>query len=113
MNLLDTDVVIETIKNNEISGIISLITLIEFLRGVEEKKRLLAKRLLEESFIVINLDDTVIEAYCKIYRKLKDEGNSLPDADLIIAATAIAHNLVLETKDAHFQRLKSLGLKLK
>ncbi len=37
----------------------------------------------------------------------------LPDADLIIAATAMAHNLILETKDAHFLRLKALGLRLK
>ena len=36
----------------------------------------------------------------------------MPDADLLIAATAIAHDLTLETKDAHFVRLKSLGLKL-
>jgi tRNA(fMet)-specific endonuclease VapC len=37
----------------------------------------------------------------------------LPDADLLVAATGIAHDLVLETKDAHFLRLKPLGLKLK
>jgi predicted nucleic acid-binding protein len=30
----------------------------------------------------------------------------------LIAATAIAQDLTLETKDAHFARLKSLGLKL-
>lgn len=36
----------------------------------------------------------------------------LPDADLLIAATAIAHDLILETKDAHFLRLKSFGLRL-
>ena len=37
----------------------------------------------------------------------------MPDADLLIAATAIAHDLILETKDAHFLRLKVLDLKLK
>jgi predicted nucleic acid-binding protein len=113
MNLLDIDIVIEAIKKTDATGIISLITLIEFLRGIEENKMLPAKRFLEESFIVLNLDDKIIEVYCKIYRKLKEEGNLLPDADLIIAATAIAHNLVLETKGAHFLRLKALGLKIK
>ncbi len=113
MNLLDTDIVIETIKKNDVTGIISVITLIEFLRGIDENKRLSVKRLIEESFIVLNLDDSVIEAYCKIYRKLKEEGNLLPDADLFIASTAIAHNLVLETKDTHFLRLRALGLQLK
>ena len=66
------------------------------------------RELLEESFSILNIDNAIIEAYCKIYRKLKEEGNLLPDADLIIAATAMAHNLVLETKDAHFLRLKLL-----
>jgi len=85
----------------------------EVLRGIEDKKRLQIRQLLEESFSVLNLDNSIIEAYCRIYRKLKEEGNLLPDADLIIAATAIAHDLILETKDAHFLRLKTLGLKLK
>jgi len=113
MNLLDTDIVIETVKKQDISGVISVITLIEFLRGVEDKKRPEAKLLLEESFDILNLDDQIIEVYCSLYRKLKEQRNLLPDGDLIIAATAIAHNLVLETNDAHFQRIKALGLKLK
>ncbi len=83
------------------------------MRGLEDKKRLQVRQLLQESYSVLNLDNSTVEAYCKIYRKLKEEGNMRPDADLIIAATAIAHNLVLETNDAHFQRLKALGLKLK
>jgi len=113
MNLLDTDIVVEAVKKQDISGIISIITVIEFLRGVEDKKRPEAKLLLEESFDVFNLDDQIIEVYCNLYRKLKEQRNLLPDADLIIAATAIAHNLVLETNDAHFLRIKALGLKLK
>jgi predicted nucleic acid-binding protein len=113
MNLLDTDRVIDIMENNNYSpAIISPITLLEVLRGIDDKKRPLAKQLLEESFTVLNLDNNIIETYCKIYRKLKQEGNLLPDADLLIAATAIAHDLTLETKDAHFARLKSLGLKL-
>jgi predicted nucleic acid-binding protein len=58
------------------------------------------------------VDYEVTEAYCEIYRKLKQEGKLLPDADLRIAATAIAHDLLLETNDEHFQRLKELGLDL-
>ena len=88
-------------------------TLLEVLRGIDDKKRLQVRQLLEESYSVLNLDNSIIEAYCAMYRKLKEEGNLLPDADLIIAATAIAHDLVLQTKDAHFLRLKPLGLKLK
>ena len=114
MNLLDTGAVIDNMeKNNYFTAIISTITLIEVLRGIENQKRLSAKQLLEESFSILNLDNSIIEAYCRIYRTLKEEGNLIPDADLLIAATAIAHELTLETKDAHFHRLKALGLKLK
>jgi predicted nucleic acid-binding protein len=88
-------------------------TLLEVLRGVDDKKRLQVRQLLEESYSVMNLNNNIIEAYCRIYRKLREEGNLLPDADLIIAATAIAHDLILETKDSHFLRLKAFGLKLK
>ncbi len=114
MNLLDTGAVIDKMdKDSYFPAFISTITLIEVLRGVDDKKRPSAKQLLEESFSVLNLDNIIIETYCYIYRVLKEKGNLLPDADLLIAATAIAHDLTLETKDAHFQRLKMLGLKLK
>ncbi len=85
----------------------------EILRGIEDRKRPQIKQLLEESYSVLNLDSGIIEAYCKLYRKLKEEGNLLPDADLIIAATSIANGLILETKDAHFLLLKPFGLKIK
>ena len=114
MNLLDTGIIIEMLKQKRYSlGAISPLALIEVLRGVESKKRTRVKQLLEESFSVVNIDNSIIETYCDIYCKLKKEGTQLPDADLLIAASAMAHNLILETNDEHFQRLQPLGLKLK
>jgi len=114
MNLLDTGVVIEMLREKRYRpGIISVVTVIEVLRGVDAKKRPKVKQLLEESLSILNLDGAIIEAYCDLYGDLKKEGTLLPDADLLIAATAIAHNLTLETTDDHFQRLKPHGLKLK
>ena len=114
MTLLDTGIIIEMLKQKRYSpGAISPLTLIEVLRGVDSKKRIRVKQLLEESFSVVNIDNSIIETYCDIYCKLKKEGKPLPDADLLIAASAMAHNLILETGDEHFQRLKPLGLKLK
>jgi|WetSurMetagenome_2_1015567.scaffolds.fasta_scaffold93094_4 tRNA(fMet)-specific endonuclease VapC len=111
--LIDTGIVIDIMQSNSYrTAFISPITLLEILRGLDDKKRPTAKQLLEESFTVLNLDNSIIEAYCKIYRKLKTEGNLLPDADLLIAATALAHDLTLQTKDRHFQRLMPLGLKI-
>jgi predicted nucleic acid-binding protein len=113
MNLLDTGIIIELIrqKRHEV-GAISVITLIEVLRGIGARKRPQVKKLLEESFEVLNLDNKAIETYCELYQKLKMEGKSIPDADLLIAATAIAHNMTLKTRDEHFERLKKLDLKL-
>jgi tRNA(fMet)-specific endonuclease VapC len=114
MNLLDTDALIEILKKKKHgAGIISSVTLIEILRRIETKKRPKVKQPLEESFNLLSIDNKTVESYCTLYHKLKEEGASLPEADLLIAATAIAYNLPLETKNEHFQRLKPLGLKLK
>lgn len=113
MILLDTDAVIEILRNKRYeTGAISIITLIEVLRGLDAEKRKKSKELLEEIFNLLNLDNSVIETYCSIYRKLKRKGTPIPDADLLIAATAISNNMSLKTKDEHFKRLKHLGLKL-
>jgi predicted nucleic acid-binding protein len=114
MNLLDTGIIVEMIRQKEFSpGIISPITLIEVLRGIDDGKRPKIRALLEESFPILNIDSTIIETYCVLYRKLKKDGIILPDADLLIASTAIAHHLTLETTDKHFQRLQPMGLKIK
>jgi tRNA(fMet)-specific endonuclease VapC len=114
MNLLDTGTIIDMLKVKKYRpGAISPLSLIETLRGIENKKRTKVIHLLEESFAVINLDNKIIETYCDLYRKLKKDGTPLPDADLLIAATAMAHNLTLETNDEHFRRLVPLGLRMK
>jgi predicted nucleic acid-binding protein len=113
MNLLDTDFVIRLLREKRFeTGHISVFTLIEILRGLEDDKRLQVKGLVEESFTVEGLDNKTIQAYCNLYRRLKEQGASLPDADLLIAATAISHNAILRTSDQHFTRLADLGLKL-
>jgi len=113
MNLLDTDTVIELLhKRRHEVGAISVVTLIEVLRGLETRKRARVKELLEESFNLLNLDNKVIETYCSLYRKLREEGVPMPDADLLIAATAMSREMTLRTKDEHFERLRDLGLKL-
>jgi tRNA(fMet)-specific endonuclease VapC len=113
MSLFDTDSVIEMLreKRHE-AGAISTITLIEVLRGTGAEKRGRVKILLEESFNLLDLDNRVIETYCNLYDSLRAEGTLIPDADLLIAATAISHNKALRTGDEHFQRLEKLGLKL-
>jgi len=113
MNLIDTDIILELLheRRHEI-GAISIITLIEILRGLEDRKRVKVKDLLEKSFSVQSLNNETIIIYCSLYRRLKKEGVLIPDADLLIAATAISKNMTLKTHDQHFTRLVKFGLKL-
>lgn len=111
--LLDTSVIIENLRNNRWEeGFISVITLIEFTRGLPPGRREEAKRLLEEAHPVIGLDNKVILVYSELYNKLKEEGQPLGDAVLLIASTAKAHKLKLVTHDTGFQRLEPHGLAL-
>lgn len=111
MNLLDTDAVLNLLRQGRYEeGAISVLTLIEVLRGVGEEKRGEVKLLLEESFDVLNLSNKVIITYCKIYEKLREKGETLPDADLLIAATSISKGLSIKTGDKHFERLRQFGL---
>jgi tRNA(fMet)-specific endonuclease VapC len=113
MNLLDTDAVIRLMRERRYeAGAISVVTLIEVLRGIEEERRAEVKGLLEQSFDLLNLNNEIITNYCTLYHKLRESGETIPDADLIIAATAISHDLPLKTENNHFERLKNIGLQL-
>ena len=113
MNLLDTDAVIDLLRERRYeAGSISTVTLIEVLRGIPHEKRTEIKGLLEQSFDTKRLDNEAIVAYCALYDKLRETGETIPDADLLIAATAISHDLPLKTRDRHFERLTSHGLSL-
>ena len=113
MKLFDTDAVVDLLKEKRYeAGAISVLTLVEVLRGLAAEKRALTKKLLEESFSVFGLDNKVIETYCSLYRSLKKEGTPVPDADLLIAATAMSRDLALKTGDEHVRRLAKFGLRL-
>ena len=73
-------------------GSISIITLIEVLRDISSKKRKRVKQLLEKCFVIINIDNNVILKYCELYTLLKQRRQLIPEADLLIVATAISNN---------------------
>jgi predicted nucleic acid-binding protein len=113
MRLIDSDALIDDIRRGVAEeGAISVITLLEVLRGVDEGKRREVKELLEESHRIKGVDNDVVLLACSLYGKVKKAGEPIPDADLLIAATAIANDLPLQTGDAHFKRLTKYGLRL-
>ena len=115
MKLFDTSVLIKMLKEKHFEpGAISVITLIEVLRGIRDfNKRQTIKTLLEQAFTIINLDNNVIKTYCELYNLLKKSGELIEDADLLVAACAKAYSLELITSDEDFERLKKYGVKVK
>jgi len=114
MILFDTNVLVEMVRERRYEvGAITIITLIEFLRGIAgSEKRFRAKELLEQSFTILNLDNEAVKTYCDLYSKLKRKGELIPDADLLIAAIALSHDMTLKTRDKHFEKLREMGLKV-
>ncbi len=112
-HLFDTSAVIDMMRRKEYErGAISVITMIEILRGIDEEKRNRIKELLEESFEVVGIEDQVILTYCNIYNELKNEGKMIPDADLLIASSALTYDLTLKSGDEDFERVEDHGLGL-
>ncbi|MFN3420954.1 MAG: type II toxin-antitoxin system VapC family toxin [Armatimonadota bacterium] len=90
----------------------SIITRYEILRGL---KCLGATRKLDEfeefcrQNIILPLTDAIIVRAAEIYADLYRRGQLISDADILIAATAIEHNLALVTNNlTHFQRILNL-----
>lgn len=93
---------------------ISAITFYEILRGL---KFVGATRQLQtfEDFARTNdifpLDVTVYRHAADIYTDLRHAGTLIEDADLLIAATALANNCILVTNNTdHYSRIASLKL---
>lgn len=122
--LIDTDTIIyvlkgvETVKarfreNDAIPKSLSVITYGELLFGARHSQRK-AENLsrvyrVKELFPVIDLDKAVIETFAELKAELVKKGQTLDDMDLLIAATALTHNLTLVTNnERHFSRISGL-----
>jgi tRNA(fMet)-specific endonuclease VapC len=126
MFLLDTDTIIYSLKGNEsvVQNLaahqrdplkISVISLMELYYGAyksEKTKANLAKvRSIEKAFDIISVDFSVAETFGMIKSDLEFQGIPLDDFDLVIAASALAHNLILVTNnEKHFRRVEGLEL---
>jgi tRNA(fMet)-specific endonuclease VapC len=60
---------------------------------------------------VIELDQRIADTAAQMYQTLAARGDLIPDADLLIAATALTHGLTLVTHNTqHFSRIPGLSL---
>ncbi len=60
---------------------------------------------------LLELDDAIMERFARIRAELRRRGQLIPDLDLLIAATAMHHDLTLLTRNVrHFDRIPQLRL---
>jgi len=113
--MIDTDVLIDVEKGKRdlprAHIFISWISLYEFLRGREDYEE--AKEIVEQVFKVVYPSNEVLRIAAEIYRDLRRRGEPLEERDIIVAASAIAHDLPLMTRNrGHYERLVRYGLRL-
>ena len=64
-----------------------------------------------EGFAVLSVTEPVAEVFAQLRATLRRQGNLIPDMDLLIAATALAFDLPLLTRNRrHFVRVPGLRL---
>jgi len=58
---------------------------------------------------VIYPDDATTHHYAALYHQLRRQGTPIPTNDMWIAALAVQHDLVLFSRDRHFERLPQIA----
>lgn len=116
--LLDTSILIEILDREKYLELIhagevylSVISIYEYIRYKKDKK--FYKTKLEQAFSVLQLDNNVLEKAAEIFTKLKEKGIPVSENDIYIAATALAYDLELYTKDTDYQKIAEVEPKLK
>jgi|SRR5947209_11567788 len=93
---------------------IPLIVLAEIKAGFyggtqQHRNEILLRKLLTKTTVgVLQPGRETAEQYARVFVQLKRAGTPIPDNDLWIAALALEHNLLLITRDKHFQHIPQL-----
>jgi tRNA(fMet)-specific endonuclease VapC len=110
----DTDVVARFESADELW--MSLIVLGELCGGFafgtrrQSNEQALNKFLRRPMVQVLALDEETVDYYASIYASLRKNGTPIPTNDMWIAALAVQHDLMLDTRDRHFQHVPGLQL---
>ncbi len=128
LSLLDTDTLSEVIKQvnpgvqdnarRYLSAFghftFSLMTRYEILRGLKARR---ATRQIEDfeercqNSVILPLTDDIIVQAADLYALLRQQGQLIGDMDILIAATALKHDLVMVTENVtHFRRIPGLTI---
>jgi predicted nucleic acid-binding protein len=126
MYLLDTDIVIYSLKghpavkknlerNLHAALKISIVTLMELYYGAYKSQKVTSNlskiKSIEDSVEIIPIGRESAEVFAMLKAGLEKAGAPLDDFDLILAACALANDLVLVTNNVkHFERIEGLRL---
>jgi tRNA(fMet)-specific endonuclease VapC len=73
-----------------------------------ENERLLRRFLQKEEIEILFADDQTTHHYGSVYAQLRRQGTPIPTNDMWIAALVLQHDLVLCTRDRHFDSLPQI-----
>ena len=81
-----------------------------FQGGTQQRRNdnLLTKLLAKPTVGVLLPSRETAEHYARIFVQLRRAGTPVPDNDLWIAALVLEHDLILITRDRHFERIPQL-----
>jgi tRNA(fMet)-specific endonuclease VapC len=75
----------------------------------QHRNEILLQRLLAKTTVGVLLPSReTAEYYARLFVQLKRAGTPIPDNDLWIAAATLEHDLLLITRDKHFERIPQL-----
>jgi tRNA(fMet)-specific endonuclease VapC len=121
--LVDTTWIIEYLRGNQEviqhlrslrdEGLsIAIVSLAELYEGVFRSNNPSSNEAALKDFLtgvtILSIDEEVCIIFGREMARLRQRGMSVGDMDLLIAATALRHNLTLLTQDQDFQRVENL-----
>lgn len=101
----------ELSKTHPENAAISFITYFEYLVGIKNKSYENQQKILSKlkKYNILKADAKTAEYIAELKYSNEKKGVHIPLADLIIAAQAKEHNLILVTKDNHFKNIEEIS----
>lgn len=79
-------------------------------RRGRENERVLDQLLSKPGVRALFADESTTRSYAGVYRQLRQQGTPIPTSDIWIAALVLQHDLVLASRDRHFEHLPQLRI---
>ncbi len=122
---LDTNSYVDFVKGEDVAVsalqrageiFVPLVVLAELRAGFllgsrgNENEQLLVRFLNSPRVNVLCPDDNTSHHYARIFAQLKKQGTPIPTNDIWIGALAIQHELILFSRDRHFDHLRQIPI---